>query len=96
MVTSVTPGSSAFNAGINVNDEIIAMNGFRIKDNLSDMIARVYQPDESIQFLLSRNGLILEKEIVLGFSERVNYRIHMSTEPDQLQKTVRKKWLTGR
>ncbi|MCA9126438.1 MAG: PDZ domain-containing protein [Planctomycetales bacterium] len=65
-VTSVTPQSPAWKAKINVDDRILAINGFGIKD-VDGMAERMSltRPGESCRFLISRNSRTTELTAVL-------------------------------
>ncbi|MFC2125462.1 M61 family metallopeptidase [Bacteroidota bacterium] len=95
-VTNVVRGSSAYEAGINVNDEIIAMNDFRVNYDFAEKLQLNYHPGDTLNLILSRDGIIINKAIILQPSNQVRYSICLSSDPGNLQKTVRKKWFTGR
>ena len=94
LVNNVIRGSSAYEYGINVNDEIIAMDGFRVDDSFSDKIRILYDPSDTVCFLLARNGIIMEKEVVLKTASHVRYTIYLLQDISKMQKIVREKWFT--
>jgi predicted metalloprotease with PDZ domain len=94
-VTGVIRGSAAYKTGINVNDEIIAVNNVRISSDFNDMIRTSHSPGDTIKLLISRGDVILHKKAILQASDQVNYSIFLSSEINQCQKIVREKWITG-
>jgi predicted metalloprotease with PDZ domain len=53
------PAAAGFQLGINVNDELIAINGVRIENNLDDLFLKIGQPKE-ISILVNRGGMLRE------------------------------------
>jgi len=57
-VKSVKRASTAETIGLNVNDEILAINNQRIKKDWSTSLDGVFQTGQDLELLISRNGLI--------------------------------------
>ncbi|MDQ4140771.1 MAG: PDZ domain-containing protein [Bacteroidota bacterium] len=94
IVTSVLRDGSAWQGGLNVNDEILAVNGYRITEdvNLSLAGARVGQP---ISLLVNRDGQILTLEFPLIATETRRYDITPIEKPAKGQTAILNKWLNG-
>lgn len=87
-VTNVLPNSPAENAGVEINDEIIALNGYRFR--ASDFTERIssLSKEELITLLIFRNDKV--KEIRLhndGLGTPV-YGIRKTPSPTPIQKMV--------
>ncbi len=93
MVTAVTEAASGYKAGLNVNDEIIAIDGFRT-DDVSKMIADKKAGDEII-LLISRDGMVREIPVVLENNKDVKYKIEKLPKVTPLQDAVYKGWMEG-
>lgn len=65
MVKYVERGLGAWNAGVSVNDELVAVNGMRVQTGLDD-IYRVMKPGNAANLLVARAGLVRNIEQV-GF-----------------------------
>ncbi|MBY0425238.1 MAG: PDZ domain-containing protein, partial [Cytophagales bacterium] len=92
IVTAVTRNSAAWNQGIYVNDEIVAINNFRVTGEISNFLFDK-KPGDTLQILVSRDGILRTLEITLSKSELVNYRISKTATATEFQKSLYKKWM---
>lgn len=93
-ITSVYRGSSAWNAGLNVNDEIIAIDGNRISSAYDiERILNTKKAGDKINVLISRDALLQTIEVKLQPDPTAQYRIEVEEDPTPEQITVRRKWL---
>ena len=53
------PMAAGFQLGVNVNDELIAINGVRIENNIDDLFLKLGEPKD-ITLLVNRGGLLRE------------------------------------
>ena len=53
-------------ADVNIGDELIAVNGQRIKDSNAEFVKSRLNPGDEAALLLSRKGRIIERKVVLG------------------------------
>jgi predicted metalloprotease with PDZ domain len=65
IVSSVRTDTPAYNAGVYVNDELLALNGFRISSSLESMLKN-YHPGDKVDLLISRRGHLLTLSVTLG------------------------------
>jgi predicted metalloprotease with PDZ domain len=91
-VSSVTRGSSSYQYGLNANDEIIALNGLRITDDINRLIAGKNVGDK-IRLLVNRGGELKELEIVLKRNVNPNYRLERLPNATAEQTALYKKWI---
>jgi len=91
-VSSVTRGSSSYQYGLNANDEIIALNGIRITDDINRLIAGKNVGDK-IRLLVNRGGELKELEIVLKRNVNPNYRLERLPNATAEQTALYKKWI---
>ncbi|PRY12377.1 putative metalloprotease with PDZ domain [Pontibacter ummariensis] len=91
-VRSVSRGSSAWEGGLNVNDEIIAVNGFRVGDDL-DRYIKGFNVGDTAQVLISRDGKLQVLDIPMLKDESVRYTFEHVPNPTPLQKKIYSKWL---
>jgi len=99
MVTNVSRQSPAWIGGLNVNDEILSINGYRI-NNISDpRLSEVEKfiagknPGEKITISFSRDGLIRQAELTLVRNPNQKFRIAAVLNPNESQLAVRRRWL---
>ncbi|MFM7639015.1 MAG: M61 family metallopeptidase, partial [Bacteroidota bacterium] len=66
------PTAAGFQLGINVNDELIALNGVRIENNIDDLFLKIDEPKE-ITLLVNRAGLLRECSGIFSTFREVKY-----------------------
>jgi predicted metalloprotease with PDZ domain len=64
-VSMVAPYSPAWKAGISINDEIIAVNGFILKNDLNHWLNYFAQKNADCQLTIMRNGQLVQINISL-------------------------------
>ncbi|MCE2846519.1 MAG: PDZ domain-containing protein [Sphingobacteriales bacterium] len=74
-VSAIERGSPAWDAGINVNDELIAVDEFRLSDDLTKVISS-YKSGEAVEIILSRAGTIRRIKMNLRSNPNVKYQIN--------------------
>ncbi|TPE46021.1 M61 family metallopeptidase [Pontibacter mangrovi] len=92
IVRSVSRGSSAWDGGINVNDEIIAVNGYRAGDNVAERIESMKVGD-TVEVLVARDGKLVTLNVKLQKDESVRYQLIPVEDPSATQKKVFNTWL---
>ena len=93
VVTAVTRDGSAWQGGLNVNDEIIALNGYRITDDINKSLAGA-RPGQPISLLVNRDGQIIPLEFPLRRDDARDYRLTAVEKPTVEQLRIRNNWLT--
>ena len=91
VVATVTRGSAAWIDGLNVNDEITAVDGNHVT-NL-DGLLNDKKPGDKLTFSILRDGLSITIPVTLTKSTRVKYIIKSLESTDAAQIAVQKKWL---
>jgi predicted metalloprotease with PDZ domain len=92
VVTTVKKESCAWEYGLNVNDEIIALDGYRV-DDLPTRITQHYKPGDKIRISLMREDRLIELNIVLGKNEFVRYSSIKKEKPSEDERLVYNRWL---
>jgi len=91
LVFGVTRNTAAWVDGLNVNDEIVAIDGNPVT-NL-DGILNGKNPGDKLVFSIRRDGLPMTITVNLLKSTRIKYKIEEQSDASEKQLTVRKKWL---
>jgi len=91
LVNYVERETAAWHAGINVNDELIAINGNRIVE--IDKFLQHLLPGDMVQILVVRDGRLLEIPLTLQNHHKIKYQVEAVSEATFAQKSVYKKWL---
>ena len=74
-----------------MNDELIAMDGFRLADDLSKFLG-MRKPGEMVTFTVSRGGILKEISLVLEGIPHVKYAIEKVPESDGPPLALFSKW----
>lgn len=91
-VATVTRNSAAWKDGINVNDEIIAIDDEPVTE--AGKLLTGKKVGDKIKVTVIRDGLSLDIPVTLLKSTKVKYKIEALPDPSVQQLAVRKKWLT--
>jgi predicted metalloprotease with PDZ domain len=70
LVSEVRRGTPAYDAGLNVDDEIVSIDDFRIPADQLDVRLRSYRPGTKVQVLVSRRDQVRRLEVMLGAAPR--------------------------
>ncbi len=93
VVRSVRRASPAERGGLYARDELLAVDGYRIRSPSLNRILQNYQPGDTVKVLVSRQGIVHELKVVLGRSPRKKFKLVRVKNPTPLQETVYKGWL---
>ena len=92
VISYVETGSSAYKAGLNVKDEIVAIDGIRITDgNLNDIL-KMY-PEKTVDFIINRDNLIRTIKVTIGLDDDVNYILERLENASSTQRKLYNKWM---
>jgi predicted metalloprotease with PDZ domain len=91
-VTSVVRNGSAWQGGLSVSDEILAINGARLTDDPNKLLAGV-PVGTPISLIVSRDGQLKEVTLPLLAPMAQRYRIEKTPNPTAAQQVVFNKWL---
>ena len=93
-VTSVKPDSPASDVGINLEDEVIAVNGFRITSSVDSRLSQ-YEVGDELEILISRRGQLMTLNLTIGQLESKSYRLRFVSRPSSEQRRQLDLWLNG-
>ncbi|UOQ77109.1 PDZ domain-containing protein [Hymenobacter sp. 5516J-16] len=91
-VTSVVREGSAWQGGLSVGDEILAVDGARVTDDVNRLLAN-RAPGSEVKLLVNRDGLVKEISFPLLANPLRRYRIERQASPTPEQQVVLAKWL---
>ncbi len=92
-VSRVVASSPAYEAGLDIGDEILALNGTRVRaadlnDRLND-----FRAGDQISITAFRNDKLRDFTLAIAASPVPNYRISKEQSPTPLQKAIYSGWL---
>ncbi|MBB3055072.1 M61 family metallopeptidase [Mucilaginibacter gotjawali] len=91
IISSVLRGSAAWIDGINVNDELTAVDGAPVTDAATILNGK--KPGDKITVTVLRDGLPLTLPVTLLRNNKVNFKVEALPNPTPQQLVVQKKWL---
>lgn len=92
-LTRVLKGSHAWDAGLNIEDQLVAINGLKVTQE--QLITRLsqYQDDDKVRLTLFRRDQLIEKDLVLAKTMDKEPIIQAVEQPSRAQKEFFKAWL---
>ncbi len=95
VVSQVRRGTPAFEAGLNVDDEILAIDEFRVRaDQLTTRLEQ-YKPEDKVTFLVARRERLHRVDVRLGAEPPRQWRLEIDPEASEEQVRQRERWLKG-
>ncbi len=91
LVKNVRSGSSAERAGISVNDEIIACNGYRVDQVALEGTMNSLKENDQVELLLSRDDILFSVNVKIVSYEKPYFTFTISKNEEK--KALRNYWL---
>jgi len=93
VIRTIVDGSPAANAGLNIDDELVALDGYRVRS--ADLPTRIAGKRDGDKILLTvlRNDRLREFTITLKNDPTADYRVAKTKNPTSLQKQIYESWL---
>lgn len=87
-VRAVPAGSPAFEQGLNFNDQILAIDGYRATNAFLQSYIGQKRPGDTVKLTVFRFDRLLDLEIKLGRNERATYRFQPLANATEIQKRL--------
>jgi len=82
----------AYRSGLNVDDEIVAIDGYRTANDYSKLY-ELKKAGDTIKMLVNRQGVMMDLEEELTKNREVDYTLTPTGNPAKLAASIRKNWL---
>jgi predicted metalloprotease with PDZ domain len=93
LVSQVRRGTPAMTAGLNVDDEILAIDDFRVRaDQLPGRLEQ-YKPGDKVTFLVARRDKLLRLDVSLGVEPPRAWRLEINPAATDAQRARLNEWL---
>ena len=92
VVTQVRRGTPAYEAGVNVDDEIVALGGYRVRPDGWEARLGAFRPGERLPLLVARRERLVTLDVVAG-PEPVRLRLDADPAAPAAAKARRGAWL---
>jgi predicted metalloprotease with PDZ domain len=93
VVTQVRRGTPAHDAGINVDDEIIAIGDYRVRPEQLESRLDQYRPGQVVSVLVSRRDQLMRLDVTLGTEPPRNWSLEVRPDATPDQKARLAAWL---
>jgi predicted metalloprotease with PDZ domain len=95
VVTQVRRGTPGYDAGFNVDDEIVAIDEFRVRGDQWGGRLEKYRPGQQVSVLVARRDRLLRLDATLGVEPGDPWRIEIDPLATADQVDRRRRWLAG-
>jgi predicted metalloprotease with PDZ domain len=93
VVTQVRRETPAYVAGLNVDDEIIAIDDFRVRADQLTQRLDAYKPGDRVTLLVARRDQLLRLPITFGEEPPRRWRLEVDPSATDAQRQQRTRWL---
>jgi predicted metalloprotease with PDZ domain len=93
LVTQVRRDTPALAAGLNVDDEIIAIDDYRVRADRLDNRLDQYRPGDKVTLLVARREQLLRLEVTFGTEPPRAWRLEVNPSATDVQQSSRGRWL---
>jgi predicted metalloprotease with PDZ domain len=93
LVSTVRRDSPGLTAGINVDDEILAIGEFRVRADRWDNRLEQYKPGDRVSLLVARREQLMRLDLILGTEPARQWRLEVSPDATDTQKARLAGWL---
>jgi predicted metalloprotease with PDZ domain len=92
VVTRVLRETPAWEAGLNVDDEIIAINDVRVRPDQISQHLENYRPGDKVSILIARRDVLIRLDLTLG-NEPKRWQLEIRPDATDSQKRNLESWL---
>ena len=93
LVKTVPRGTPAFEAGLNVGDEILAMDGYRVPPGKLKKRLKAYRPGDEVELLVARREKLTRLPVTLGEEPAKEYYPRPAADVGETVEARRQSWL---
>lgn len=95
LVSRVRRGTPGYDAGFNVDDEILAIDDYRVRPNAWASWMEYYRPGDKVSVLIARRDKLMRLEIVLGKEPADRWKLEADPQATEAQKARLEAWLSA-
>jgi predicted metalloprotease with PDZ domain len=95
VISQVRRGTPAYEAGLNVDDEILAIDDFRVRADQLPTRLDQYKPSDMVTVLVARREQLIRLDVRLGSEPPRQWRLEIDSNAAQEQVRQRERWLQG-
>ncbi|HSU84642.1 MAG TPA: PDZ domain-containing protein, partial [Thermoanaerobaculia bacterium] len=95
-VTAVKRGTPAYDAGVNVGDEILAIDDYRVPPEGLEGRLKFYRPGEKAALLVARRDRLTRLPVTFGEKPKERWKLEARPDATPEQKAHLAAWLVGK
>jgi predicted metalloprotease with PDZ domain len=92
LVTQVRRATPGYDGGVNTDDEILAIDEFRVRADQLTMRLEQYRPGQKVSLLVARRERLVRLDVVLGSEPDDAWRLEVDPSATTEQQAHRKAW----
>ncbi len=93
IISQIRKNSAGEKSGLNVNDEILAINDFRYSQNFLQTITVGKKAGDQLKLTVSRNGIIKVITVTIQITDKANFKLTLNQHATEAQKKLFGKWI---
>ena len=93
LVTGLRRGTPAYDAGFNVNDEVIGVNGYRVRAEQWPAYLENYKPGQTVDVLIARRDQLMTLKLPLVADNPAAWALEAKPDATDEQKARVRSWL---
>ena len=93
IISQVRRGTPAFSAGLNVDDEILAIGDFRVRADQFETRLEQYRPGDTVSVLVARREQLMRVDVTLGSETPKGWALEVKPDATPAQQARLKAWL---
>jgi predicted metalloprotease with PDZ domain len=95
LVTQVRRDTPAAEAGVNVDDEILAIGDYRVRADRLDNRLEQYRPGDRVTLLVARREQLMRLDLTFGAEPARGWRLEVHPSAQEGQQSTRQRWLSA-
>lgn len=95
MVKEVRRGTPAYDAGLNVEDEIVGLGDYRVTPGHWQDRLETYRPGEKVEILVARRDRLVRLPVAFTAQPKTRWKLEAAPEASPEQKAHLEDWLRG-
>ncbi|MBI4875496.1 MAG: M61 family metallopeptidase [Acidobacteria bacterium] len=92
-VTGLRRGTPGYDSGLNVDDEILAVDGYRVRPEQWPARLAGYKPGETVEVLVARRDRLMNIALAIVADQPASWSLEVRPDATEEQKAHRKAWL---
>ncbi len=92
-VRHILPGSPAFKSGLDLKDELVAIDGKKLKEGQLNHLLKAYQPGDKITVTYFHHDRLNKRMVTLGSGHNKKWKIRQAGKKTKARDILYKNWL---